>query len=60
MHSVSVYYEDEGYQDPFAMVMHSGRNIDHSTPYSVEVKSKCSHIPAPTIRLHEVEREFLT
>jgi hypothetical protein len=42
------------------MVMRSGRNVDHSPPSSVEVKSKCSHTPAPTMRLHDVDREFLT
>jgi hypothetical protein len=47
-------------QDPFAMVTRSGPNVDHSPPPSVEVKSKWSHTPAPTIHLHDVNREFLT
>jgi hypothetical protein len=40
--------------------MPSGRNVDHSPPAIVEVKSKWSHTPAPTIRLRDVDREFLT
>jgi hypothetical protein len=49
-----------GHQDTFAMAMRSGRNVDHSPPSSVEVKSKWSHTPTPTIRLQGVDREFLT
>jgi hypothetical protein len=49
-----------GHRSSFQRVKRSGREVNHSTLCSADVKNEWSYTYSPTIRLHVVNREDIT